>query len=401
MGTKRAKGILLDVDYVSRGQNSVIRLFLREENGIGIYEDPEFRPYFFVRVNDLEKAKKTLKETVFGEGVKIKSIEGIEKSNADNVLKLSFENVQSLVIARTDITSLPDIIEKTEHDIPFAKRWLLDHCLEPMNGAVLEVEGKEIKKVELFEIVEPELAVAAFDLETYSPGRFSDPKKDPILMASFATNKKSIVLSYGKGFGSKKVECFENEKEMVKALAKRLGEGKLDVVATYNGDMFDFPYIKERSAKLGLRFGIGADGSEPKTRSKGRDNAVKVSGTQHLDVYQMLRFLSRFGVVNLIKFDLESVVARLFNVEKEKIKSDEINRLWDERKGIDRLAEYCAEDSEYTLKIAEQYLPLVIELCRLVKQNLFDVGRASASMLVEYLLMDKCRETKRLIANRA
>ena len=53
-----------------------------------------------------------------------------------------------------------------------------------------------------------------------------------------------------------------------------------------------------------------------------------------------------------------------------------------------------------TLKIAEQYLPHIVELCRLVKQTLFEVGRASASMLVEYLIMDKCMETNRLIANR-
>ena len=90
------------------------------------------------------------------------------------------------------------------------------------------------------------------------------------------------------------------------------------------------------------------DGSEPKTRSKGRDNAVKVVGTLHLDVYQMLRFLSRFGVVSLIKFDLESVVARLYGVEKEKIKSDEINSLWDKRKDIDRLQIIVQRTQKYS-----------------------------------------------------
>ena len=165
MGTKKVKGILLDVDYVSRDGKSTIRLFLREENGIGIYKDVNFRPYFFVRVNDLEKAKKTLKETVFGEGTKIMSIEVVEKANAGNVLRLGFENVQGLIIARADITSLPDIIEKSEHDIPFAKRWFLDHGIEPMNGAVCEVEGENVKKATLFEIAEPKFASAAFDLE--------------------------------------------------------------------------------------------------------------------------------------------------------------------------------------------------------------------------------------------
>ena len=47
MGAKRVKGILLDVDYVSKEGKSTIRLFLREEKGIKIYKDENFRPYFF------------------------------------------------------------------------------------------------------------------------------------------------------------------------------------------------------------------------------------------------------------------------------------------------------------------------------------------------------------------
>ncbi len=87
---------------------------------------------------------------------------------------------------------------------------------------------------------------------------------------------------------------------------------------------------------------------------KGRDTAVKIKGIQHLDVYQMLRFLARFSVVSLIKFDLESVVNRLYGIEKEKVTSDEINSIWDSGKNLKKLASYCAEDSEYTLKIAEE-----------------------------------------------
>ena len=33
MGAKKAKGILLDIDYVSTNGKSTIRLFLREEKG--------------------------------------------------------------------------------------------------------------------------------------------------------------------------------------------------------------------------------------------------------------------------------------------------------------------------------------------------------------------------------
>jgi len=400
MGEKTVKGILLDVDYVNRDDKSTIRLFVKTAKGIESFEDNSFKPYFYVTVNDLKRAENALKEARFGEGISIASVERAKKINAESVLKLSFDNVQQLVAARAEITGIPGILEKAEHDIVFASRYIIDNELEPMNGIEVLVEGKKVKRVKTFEITKPVFNMAAFDLETFSPGRFSDPKKDAILMISFALLEKTIVLSYGKGFKAKEVKVFEGEKEMIQGLLDKVRQEKLDIIATYNGDMFDFPYVKERAGKLGLKFGISADESEPKIRSKGRDNAAKLAGLQHLDVYQMLRFLSRFAVVNLIKFDLESVVGRLYNVEKEKIFSNEINSIWEKREGLDRLANYCAEDSDYTLKIADQYLPLIVELCKIVKQPLFEVGRASASMLVEYLIMSKCYETSRLIANK-
>ncbi|MBN2067768.1 MAG: DNA polymerase [Candidatus Diapherotrites archaeon] len=418
MQEKTTKGILLDVDYVNReegsAKKSVIRLFASTGKGIEAFEDWNFKPYFYVKAQDLDKAEKALGEAAFGESreVKVKSIERVKRANAENILRLSFENVQDLVAARAEVLGIEGILEKAEHDIPFARRWLLDHEAEPMNGIEIFLEGNKAKKVKIVEREKPEFRVAAFDLETLSPGRFSDPKQDPILMASFAMGKEAKalgngqvlgknakVLSYGKGFG-KEVDVFEDEKAMVKGLEERIREKKPDVIATYNGDLFDFPYIKERAERLGLGFAISSDGSQPKLIRKGRDNAAKLVGVQHLDVYQMLRFLARFAVVSLVKFDLESVVNSLYSIEKEKIKAEEINKIWGERKGLDRLAEYCAEDSAYTLKIAEQYLPLVVELCKIVKQPLFEVGRASASMLVEFLIMEKCFETGRLIANK-
>lgn len=400
MATKTVRGILLDVDYVNRDGKSVIRLFVRTGKGIEAFEDRLFKSYFFVTVEDLEKAKKSLGEASFAENAKIASIEAVEKINAEKVLRLVFDNVQSLVAARAEVLGIPGVLDKAEHDIPFARRWLLDHNVQPMNGVELAVEGNAVKKALLLDEAKASFKVGVFDLETLSPGRFSDAKLDQILMASFALQGKATVLSYGTGFKSKDVEVFGSEKEMVQGLADMIVKEGLDVVATYNGDLFDFPYVKERASKLGLRFAISSDGSEPKILRKGRDNAVKLVGLQHLDVYQMLRFLSRFAVVNLIKFNLESVVASLYGDEKEKIGSEEINRIWKERNGLDRLAGYCADDSKYTLKIAEQYLPLIVELCKIVKQPLFEVGRASASMLVEFLIMAKCFETKRLIANR-
>jgi len=401
MAEKTVSGILLDAGYANKGNRSIIRLFVSTGKGIQIFEDLEFRPYFVVTTDGQAMSEKALGEAVFGEGTKIFSVEKVKKSNAENVLKLSFERVQDLVQARTEVLGVAGIREKAEYDIPFAKRYLLDHSLKPMAGVRIRAEGKEIKSAELMENSQgQEPKAMAFDLETYSPGRFSDSKRDPILMASFALPKKSGVLSYGKGFKDKRIKEFAGEKEMVNGLTALIQEERPDIIVTYNGDLFDFPYIQERANVLHAGFAISSDGTSPRAISRGRDTAVKLAGMQHLDVYQMLRFLSRFAVVSLVKFDLESVVSSLYGIEKEKIHSNEINELWDKRKDLDRLASYCREDSEYTLRIAQQYLPLIAELCRIVKLTLFDVGRASASLLVEQLIMDKCRETNRVIANK-
>ncbi|MCX6799122.1 MAG: DNA-directed DNA polymerase, partial [Candidatus Diapherotrites archaeon] len=403
MGESKVNGVLLDVDYANRGGKSVIRLFVRTSSGIEIFEDPLFRPYFFVTVEDPEKAGKALLAAQFSEGAKIAGARSAKTANAEKALRLEFDSVQHLAAIRNELGGIPGIVERFEYDIPFAKRYLLDHELRPMSSVLLEVDGNEIKKAEPAPHEKenpPEFRIVSFDLETLSPERFSDPKKDPVLMASIAGAKKAAVLSYEKKFTAECVEKFPGEKEMLQELLQRLRKSGADIIATYNGDGFDFPYLMARCEKFGLKTRLGADGTEPQIKRKGMDNTARLRGVQHLDVYKMLRFLNRFGVVNLVKFDLESVVASLYGENKGKITAKRINEIWRSSEGLDELAAYCREDSESAEKIALQYLPLLGELCRLVKQTLFEVSRSSASMLVEYLIMNKCRQSGNLIANK-
>lgn len=399
MPGKEIEGVLLDVDYTGSGGRSIIRLFVRTASGIEIFEDTEFRPYFFVRARDTEKAEKALLGTAFSDGARISKISKPKRINELNILQLEFDSVKDLTGVRSEINKVPVALERFEHDIPFAKRYLLDHTLLPMGSVRLEVEGSRIIRAAPGAEKEEKYGVCAFDLETLSPGRFSDPAKDPVLMASFAEKNNAVVLSYGKKFHSGFVKTFRDEKEALSALVQKLQQG-WDIICTYNGDSFDFPYLLERCKKHGIGFGISSDGSAPKIKKKGRDNAARLHGVQHLDAYKMLVFLARLGVVSLIKFDIESVVGALYGETKRKITAARINEIWETGEGLDGLADYCREDSESALRIGTQYLPLMVELCRIVKQTLFEVSRSSASMLVEYLIMNKCGLAGALIANK-
>ncbi len=395
---EKTKGILLDADYENTGENSAIRVFVKTGSGIETFTDPNFHPYFFVTAKNPAESKRQLEKTVFQENTKISRITE-EKKNGVVVLRLEFRKVEELTRVREEIKAVPGIIESFEYDIPFASRYLIDKKLEPMNGIEIGHENGEIKKTSVFDARETEFNLLCFDIETLSPGRFSDPKKDPVVMLSVAVPGKTTVFTY-KPVKQDYVKKLSGEKELFEEFVKEVRENNPDIIVTYNGDLFDFPFMRDRAGVLRTKLAVNADGSEPKAKKKGIDSAVKLKGIQHLDAYQVLRLLNRFTVVDLVKFDLESVAETLFGKQKEKVKHDEINSIWAEGKGLERLANYNKEDAEVTLEIASRYLPLLVEMCKIVRRTLFDVSRGSASMLVEYLLMNKCSETNTLLRNR-
>lgn len=403
----QTSGILLDVDYSTNEQGeSQIELFVRTQNGLEKIQDTSFKPYFFAVCKNGSSTKEKLEKAVFGEEkAKIRHAIPEKKTNAEHVLRLEFKNTQDLMIARQELKQWPEL-EIREYDIPFAKRYLIDSGLSPLNEIEIGFEEKNgakiLQKIATEKKQEiPELKMAAFDLETYSPDRFSNPEKDPILMISLADGKETIIFSTKPQWKNKKnARIFENETGMLKGFFEEIKKRDLDALITYNGDSFDFPYLRNRAKKLGLKAGMGFEGSEPVFKKKGLDSAAKLKGIQHIDAFQLVQLLARFGTVALVKFDLESVSKALFGKEKNKVTAAQINQIWDSNEGLEELFEYNLEDAECTYKIVEQYWPLLVEFCRLVRFNLFDMCRSSASQAVEALLLIKAHETNTLAPNK-
>ncbi|MFH1586983.1 MAG: DNA-directed DNA polymerase [Candidatus Diapherotrites archaeon] len=402
MVSAKIRGILLDVSYSVDGQKEIsLLLYVKTKKGMEVFKEKKFKPYLYALVDDAKKRAAEISENEFGEDkARPLKAEAVKMANAPEVVKIFFRNTNQLVQAREEIKGLKGVIGVREYDIPFTRRFLIDKGIEPMNWVEIELDGDEIesiKKMDLKKDVIGEMNIGAFDLETYSPGRFSNPEKDPILMAAVAGKDMAEAITYKKLSG-KGAKVVKSEKEMVQELLGWFVEKEIDIVVTYNGDSFDFPYLRDRGKKIGVdvNFGIGG---EPKFRKKGLDHAAQLKGIQHLDAYQMLRLLAKFGVVSLIKYDLESVVERIFGKTKEKIGHNEINELWD-RGELEGLAKYNREDALYTLKLAEEYLPLLVEFCKIAHMTLFDVNRASSSQLVESLLIEKSLGAGHLIPNK-
>ncbi len=422
----KIQGILLDIDSVQENEKTVLRLYVKTEKGIEIFKEKNFLPYFYVKTKekDKEKAKKELLETEFkgkeNNAKAVKTEESIEGS-----LKVFFNSTTDLVVAREKVKELSSVSEKREYDLIFTSRYLIDKQLEPLNGIELEIEKEEIISVKKIEKEKIELNALSFDLETFSKEKFSDPKRDPILMCAITFLEKRLNNNLfqkkveQKQLSEKKLQqkkelhteiittkkgsnvlLVKEEKEIIEKLKEKIKENKTDLLISYNGDGFDLPYLKERARKLNTRFGIGSDGSEPWIRRKGMYNVTRVKGIQHFDAFRLVRILARFGIVNSIKYDLETVVNSLYKVEKEKVKAEEITKIWETGKEFEKLLKYNSEDAEYTFRIAMDFFPLMQQLGRLTKQTLFEVNRSSASEMVEKLLMNKSFQDKVLFPNK-
>ncbi len=350
--------MIYDCDYIGR-DHAIIRLF--SKNGEKKIEyDEDFLPYIYgigATCQDLSKVQgikecQPVKKTFKGEDV--------------DAVKIIFHFPKDVPLFREELQSYCKIYE---HDILFARRYLIDNNIYPMTG-------------------DTELTVLSCDIETYTETH-PNPKTEPIIMISLATKDKSMVITY-KDVEKEYVKTVKDEKEMIETFFHIVKEVDPDVIVTYNGDLFDFPYILERTKVLKIDVPI-----EFRVLGRGAIKKVRIPGFAHVDLFPIAKRL-----LTLNRYTLESVYQDLTGEEKAKVKGNLISVYWD--KGGDKLRtliEYSKEDAEAALAISEKFLPLQYALSRIVGQPPFDISRASTSAMVDWLLLREAHNRGEIAPN--
>lgn len=374
--------VLIDVDY--NPHDRCIYLYLLN----GLIKDRNFKPYFYVDapIEDIKKyLEKNHKELLYH----IEKLETIERAVIDRNLKgrnrIIKKTLTKVVVKYPKdvpkLRVLRELGEIYEHDIPFTKRYLIDNDIIPM----IYYRNIEDKEREIVGNEIPELKAVAFDMEVYCEGREPVPDRDPILMVSFYSQGMKKVLSY-KPFEHEYLELVENEKELIKRAVKILKD--YDLIYTYNGDNFDFPYLVKRAKYLGVNIPL-----DIRISRGGMYLRSYIPGKIHIDLYPIVR-----RTLNLSKYKLEDVCYELFGVRKLEVGHRNISKLWKEE---DRnLVEYSFQDAYYTYLVGEYFLPLEVMFSRIVNQTPFEVCRMSSSQMVEYLLLRYSYRKNFLVPNR-
>nr|2XHB_A Chain A, DNA POLYMERASE [Thermococcus gorgonarius] len=371
--------MILDTDYITEDGKPVIRIFKKENGEFKIDYDRNFEPYIYALLKDdsaIEDVKKITAER-HGTTVRVVRAEKVKKKflgRPIEVWKLYFTHPQDVPAIRDKIKEHPAVVDIYEYDIPFAKRYLIDKGLIPMEG-------------------DEELKMLAFDIETlYHEGE--EFAEGPILMISYADEEGARVITW-KNIDLPYVDVVSTEKEMIKRFLKVVKEKDPDVLITYNGDNFAFAYLKKRSEKLGVKFILGREGSEPKIQRMGDRFAVEVKGRIHFDLYPVIR-----RTINLPTYTLEAVYEAIFGQPKEKVYAEEIAQAWETGEGLERVARYSMEDAKVTYELGKEFFPMEAQLSRLVGQSLWDVSRSSTGNLVEWFLLRKAYERNELAPNK-
>ncbi|WP_099209949.1 DNA polymerase domain-containing protein [Thermococcus henrietii] len=371
--------MILDTDYITENGKPVIRVFKKENGEFKIEYDRTFEPYFYALLKDdsaIEDVKKVTAKR-HGTVVRVKRAEKVQKKflgRPIEVWKLYFNHPQDVPAIRDRIRAHPAVVDIYEYDIPFAKRYLIDKGLIPMEG-------------------DEELTMLAFDIETlYHEGE--EFAEGPILMISYADGREARVITWKK-IDLPYVDVVSTEKEMIKRFLRIVKEKDPDVLITYNGDNFDFTYLKKRCEKLGIKFTLGRDGSEPKIQRMGDRFAVEVKGRIHFDLYPVIR-----RTINLPTYTLEAVYEAIFGKPKEKVYAEEIAQAWESGEGLERVARYSMEDAKVTYELGREFFPMEAQLSRLIGQSLWDVSRSSTGNLVEWFLLRKAYERNELAPNK-
>ena len=404
----RVEFCLFDVDYIIENGETIVRLWGKTKSGKTVLAlDRKFRPYFYLELD--EKHIENFNLSLFREKLAAIKDYGSAFIGAETVERRLLGEpkkfVKVAVKAPGDVNEIRraaehwhEIKKPYEYDIPFYRRYVIDKDLVPTGWAVATGEEKKEGELEIIELESVhkaegnahKLATLAIDIETYG---------DEIIMISLYNHSYKKVLTHGWSGASENVEILEDEKAMLQRLAAVVAEKDPDVIVTYNGDLFDWVKIRERADKLKVTLALGRDGKAIEFVKRGRMFSASINGRLHLDLYTFIENILADSLQSET-FTLDMVSKELLGEGKEALEWKDMEKMWEEKRDIKAVADYCLKDSELTLHLADRLMPQIFELSKLVGQTPFDVSRMTYSQLVEWLFIRKAFEKNETALNR-
>jgi len=355
---------------------------------------------------------------------------GSHGSKGQTMLKLVFNTVQQLMDVRNTIQSkvisnqkrekdrentrffgpshlvyqqnpepLESLIDIREYDVPYVVRVCID--LNIRSGAWYTVTphhhdiGVTLTDPDVEKKANP--TFLAFDIEcTKAPLKFPDANIDSIFMISYMVNGQGYLIISRHAVGAD-VSDFEytpkpscpgpfkvfnelTEKDLIHRFLDEFVRVRPQIVVTYNGDFFDWPFLEQRAAVYGLNLrsliGIEHSGGDEEAEYRGRCCV-------HLDAF---KWVQRDSYLPQGSQGLKAVTKYKMGYDPVEVEPEEMVRYARERPV--HMATYSVSDAVATYYLYEKYVHMFIfSLCTIIPMAPEDVLRKGSGTLCEALLM--------------
>lgn len=293
----------------------------------------------------------------------------------------------------TDASEL--MLDIREYDVPYHVRVSIDKNIRIGKWYDVEVTASETKITEdTTKIAFADPVVLAYDIETTkAPLKFPDSAIDQIMMISYMIDGEGYLIT-NRSIISEDIQDFEytpkpeypgqfmifnepDEKAVLEKFFEHIREVKPTVIATFNGDFFDWPFVEARAAFRGL------DMFKEIGFAKDSEGEYKSSYCTHMDCF---RWVKRDSYLPQGSQGLKAVTTAKLGYNPTELDPELMTPYAYEQPQL--LSEYSVSDAVATYYLYYKYVhPFIFSLCTIIPLNPDEVLRKGTGTLCEMLLM--------------
>jgi DNA polymerase epsilon subunit 1 len=234
----------------------------------------------------------------------------------------------------------------------------------------------------------------AFDIETSkAPLKFPDAAVDEIMMISYMIDGQGFLIT-NRQIVSEDIADFDytpkpeypgpfmifnepDEKSVIERFFEHIKEARPTVIATYNGDFFDWPFVETRASVNGI------DMYQEIGWRKDSEDIFKCNYGVHMDCFH---WVNRDSYLPQGSRGLKAVTVAKLGYDPDELDPELMTPYASERPQT--LAEYSVSDAVATYYLYMKYVhPFIFSLCTILPLGGDDVLRKGTGTLCEMLLM--------------
>ncbi|RMD43043.1 hypothetical protein DV735_g2091, partial [Chaetothyriales sp. CBS 134920] len=365
----------------------------------------------FANVNDLLAVRKTLMPIAEKNRDKITAMDTYaELASAaagfdiyDEETTMAGEKRGNIILEASDF-----ITDIREYDVPYHVRVTIDQDIRIGKWYTVEAKHGRVSLTCIEERLQrADPIVLAFDIETTKlPLKFPDSLIDQVMMISYMIDGQGFLI-VNREIVSEDIADFDytprpeyegpfmtfNEKDE-RALLERffstIKQVKPTVIATYNGDFFDWPFVEARAGLLGIDMytEIGF--------RKNSEDIYQSNYCVHLDCFA---WVNRDSYLPQGSRGLKAVTVAKLGYDPDELDPELMTPYAQERPQI--LAEYSVSDAVATYYLYMKYVhPFIFSLCTIIPLNPDDTLRKGTGTLCEMLLMVQAYKNNIVLPNK-